>query len=141
MLPVVAAARDAQLPFIGGAFAESHVPAGAAAAGAPLHEARDVLPLMAEADLVKIDIEGGEWPLLTDPRFADLPTRALVIEYHPAGCPGPDPRASVTALLRAAGYRTEEIADVPIGAGMLWAWRARPQGSGASRSGERVSSS
>ena len=85
--------------------------------------ARDVLPPMAEADLVKIDIEGGEWPILTDPRFAQLPTPALVIDYHPAGCPAPDPQAFIHALLDDAGYRTQEIDDVPLGAGMLWAWR------------------
>jgi FkbM family methyltransferase len=141
VLPVIAAARDARLPFVSGAFAESHVPVGAAAAEAPLREARDVLPLMAEADLVKIDIEGGEWSLLMDPRFAALPTRALVIEYHPASCPSADARAFITGLLRDAGYRTEEIDNVPIGAGMLWAWRETAQGSGASRSGDRVSSS
>jgi FkbM family methyltransferase len=122
LLPVVAAAEDTELPFAAGGFAESRI-----SDGAPLRAARDVLPLMAEADLVKIDIEGGEWRLLTDPRFAALPTRALVIEYHPTGCPSPDPRACVHELLRAAGYRTQEIADVPLGAGMLWAWRERPQ--------------
>lgn len=85
--------------------------------------ARDVLAPMAEADLVKIDIEGSEWPILTDPRFAQLPTPALVIDYHPAGCPAPDPQAFIHALLDAAGYRTQEIDDVPLGARMLWAWR------------------
>ncbi len=134
LLPVIAAAADAELPFVSGGFAESHVPVGEDATRAPLREARDVLPLMAAADLVKIDIEGGEWPLLTDPRFAALEVRALVIEYHPAGCPGPDPRAAVTGLLHAAGYRTQEIDDVPLGAGMLWAWREPAHG-------ERVSSS
>ena len=100
------------------AFAESQI-----TADAPLHPARDVFPPMAEADLVKIDIEGGEWPILTDPRFARLPTPALVIEYHPAGCPGPDPQTFIHELLEDAGYRTQEIDNVPLGAGMLWAWR------------------
>jgi FkbM family methyltransferase len=126
LLPVVAGTRDGELPFASGAFAESHV-----AEGAPLREARDVLPLMAGSALVKIDIEGGEWSLLTDPRFAHLETTALVIEYHPAGCPGADPQSFVHGLLREAGYATREIADVPLGAGMLWAWRDQ----------ERVSSS
>jgi FkbM family methyltransferase len=126
LLPVVAAARDGELPFATGAFAESQI-----TEGAPTQEARDVLPLMAEADLVKIDIEGGEWALLTDPRFATLPTPALVLEYHPAGCPDQDPHAFVHELLHTAGYATREIDNVPLGAGMLWAWRAQ----------ERVSSS
>jgi FkbM family methyltransferase len=141
VLPVIAAARDTRLPFVSGGFAESHVPLGAAAPEVPLSEARDVLPLMAEADLVKIDIEGGEWGLLTDPRFAALPTQALVIEYHPAGCPRADARAYVTDLLRDAGYCTQEIADAPLGAGMVWAWREDAQEPDVSPSGERVISS
>lgn len=118
VIGTIAAAEDTELPFATGGFAESQI-----TADAPLRPARDVLPLMAEADLVKIDIEGGEWPILTDPRFAQLPTAALVIEYHPAGCPGPDPQAFSHELLGAAGYRTQEIDNVPLGAGMLWAWR------------------
>jgi hypothetical protein len=118
VIQVIAAAEDTELPFATGGFAESQI-----TLDAPLHPARDVLPPMAEADLVKIDIEGGEWPILTDPRFAQLPTPALVIDYHPAGCPAPDPQAFIHALLDDAGYRTQEIDDVPLGPGMLWAWR------------------
>lgn len=128
LLPVVAGARDARVPFAAGGYAESRRPQGAAAAAAPLRESRDVIPLMDAADLVKIDIEGGEWELLTDPRFAGARTPALVLEYHPEGCPSPDPHAFVTALLRSAGYRTQDIDDVPLGAGMLWAWREPSQG-------------
>ncbi len=58
-----------------------------------------------------------------NPRCKDLPTPALVIASHPAGCPAPDPRAFIHALLDDAGYRTQEIDDVPLGAGMLWASR------------------
>ena len=69
---------------------------------------------MAEADLVKIDIEGGEWPILTDPRFAQLPTPALVIEYHPAGCPGPDPQAFIRAdCSTTPATARSEIDDAP----------------------------
>jgi hypothetical protein len=120
VIETIAATEDTELPFATGGFAESQI-----TADAPLRPARDVLPLMAEADLVKIDIEGGEWPILTDPRFAQLPTAALVIEYHPAGCPAPDPKTFIHDLLANAGYRTQEIDDVPLGAGMLWAWRQR----------------
>src|SRR3954451_3704212 len=38
-------------------------------------EAVDVFPYLARADFVKVDVEGGEWALLADPRFADLPAR------------------------------------------------------------------
>src|SRR5579871_2172288 len=42
----------------------------------------DVMPELTRSDFVKIDIEGGEWPILTDPRFAANPPRTLVLEYH-----------------------------------------------------------
>ena len=48
----------------------------------------DVLPLIGDADLLKIDIEGSEWPILTDSRFKTLSARAVVLEYHPQGAPG-----------------------------------------------------
>jgi FkbM family methyltransferase len=87
-------------------------------------EARDVLPDLASADLVKMDIEGGEWALLADPRFVKAPPRALVIEYHPHQCPGPDPRRLVEQVLRDAGLsRQTPIFHRADGHGMLWAWQ------------------
>lgn len=85
---------------------------------------RDVLDSMAGADLVKMDIEGGEWPILQDARFAAAPPRVLVLEYHPgAGCPGPDPHRAVRDLLAQARMNTSEIWSRGDGYGMLWAWR------------------
>ena len=87
-------------------------------------EMRDVLPEIAAADLVKMDIEGGEWAILTDPRFADAPPRAIVLEYHPHLCPEPDPRVAVEKLLRNAGLdASSSIFHRADGHGMLWAWR------------------
>ena len=45
----------------------------------------DVFPYLAAADLVKIDIEGSEWEILADARFAGIAARVLVLEYHPQG--------------------------------------------------------
>ena len=81
----------------------------------------DVLERFAEAALVKIDIEGGEWALLADPRFAAAP--AVVIEYHALGCPGGDPAATARELLRGHGYTVVPVHDEPDGHGMLWATR------------------
>lgn len=83
----------------------------------------DVLPLVVGADLVKIDIEGGEWVILTDPRFRLSPPRALVLEYHPYLCPGADARAEALAALAAAGMRVVPLWHGDEGYGMLWAWR------------------
>jgi hypothetical protein len=85
---------------------------------------RDVLPQIAGCDLVKIDIEGGEWPILADLRFAAAPPRVVVLEYHPAVDSGLDPRAETVRLLGAAGMRTLPIWDADRdGFGMMWAWR------------------
>jgi FkbM family methyltransferase len=81
----------------------------------------DVMPLLAEADLVKMDIEGGEWPLLLDPRFAEV--RSVILEYHPHGCPGDDPAASAREILRSHGFDISTVFHDPGGIGMLWATR------------------
>jgi FkbM family methyltransferase len=113
---------DGDVPFVTGAFAESHV----ADDDAPSHArlpAVDVFPYLANADVVKIDVEGSEWRLLADPRFADLETCAVVLEYHALLCPEPDPKAAAARLLEGAGYEVDSIFHDADGTGMLWAWR------------------
>jgi FkbM family methyltransferase len=83
----------------------------------------DVLPVIAGADLVKIDIEGSEWPILADARFKTLSARAVVLEYHSQGAPGPDPAEAAAELLRGAGFKVGEPFDVRGDAGVLWAWK------------------
>ncbi len=83
----------------------------------------DVLPQLAGADFVKLDIEGSEWPILADPRFAALDVRAAVLEYHPHMAPEPDARAAAARLLDQAGFETAPIFHAPEGHGMMWAWR------------------
>ena len=83
--------------------------------------ALDALRLAEGADLVKMDIEGSEWRILADERFARLRVPVYVFEYHPLGCPDDDPRATAERLFQAAGYRTRFIADQGHGIGMFWA--------------------
>jgi FkbM family methyltransferase len=84
----------------------------------------DVLPELASADLVKIDIEGAEWPILADVRFRDLEARIVVLEYHAEGSPDPDPAAAAEQLLADAGYRVFHSRRKPaFGAGLLWGVR------------------
>lgn len=84
----------------------------------------DALPVIAGADLVKMDIEGGEWPILEDPRFSASPPRALVLEYHPRAATDPDSHGDVLRLTRQAGLtQTATIFKRADGHGMLWAWR------------------
>jgi FkbM family methyltransferase len=83
----------------------------------------DVLPELAEGDLVKIDIEGAEWDLLADARFRHIRPRALVLEYHQEGCPGPDAAAIAEHVLSAAGLAVVHVGRKPqFGAGLLWAF-------------------
>lgn len=94
------------------------------ASGPPTQvEVVDAFDLLAGADLVKMDIEGAEWPILQDPRFADLPITALVLEYHPQGSPEADTEALVRRLLADAGFSIGELFDQHDGVGLVWAWR------------------
>jgi FkbM family methyltransferase len=81
----------------------------------------DVLPELAGADVVKIDIEGAEWELLADPRFAAVQPSVLVLEYHEEGCPGPDPARAAEEALRAEGLEVVHGERKPqFGAGIVW---------------------
>jgi FkbM family methyltransferase len=85
----------------------------------------DVFPSLEGVDLLKIDIEGGEWPLLTDPRFDAVDVPAIVIEHHGYDCPGPgDSRDTARRLLETRGYTVLETEWHPVGVGTFWAWRA-----------------
>ncbi len=83
----------------------------------------DVLPQIAEADLVKMDIEGGEWAILRDSRFRAAPPRVIVLEYHPRFAPSGNPRRAVESALELAGLHVQSIWHRADGHGMLWAWR------------------
>jgi hypothetical protein len=87
----------------------------------------DLLARLGGADLLKLDTEGGEWPILQDARLAAAGPAILVLEHHPAGAPpGEDPAAAARRLVAAAGYA--DVRVVPDlrtdGVGMLWAWRS-----------------
>jgi FkbM family methyltransferase len=85
---------------------------------------RDVLPEVCRADLVKLDMEGGEWEIVFDPRFTQSPPRAMVLEYHPHLCPGADPRSTAEQALAQADLSTASIWHRDDGYGMFWAWRS-----------------
>jgi FkbM family methyltransferase len=128
LVSAAAGAHDGQAAFMSGGVALSHL---AADEDEDEDEGRtievpveDVLPLLARADLLKMDIEGGEWAILGDPRFRESPPRALVLEYHPRFCPGDSPRAAAESSLEAAGMCVQSIWHREDGHGMLWAWRS-----------------
>jgi FkbM family methyltransferase len=115
-----ASTADGQLRFSVSGDALSH----ADEAGELVVPSEDVLPVLAGADLLKMDIEGGEWAILGDPRFAADPPEVVVMEHHPQGAPSRDPRAAAVEALAEAGLTaTMSIFLRADGYGMLWAWR------------------
>jgi FkbM family methyltransferase len=91
--------------------------------------ARDALPHLEGADLAKIDVEGAEWALLLDGRFAAAPPAAVVMEYHSPGCPEENAKSFARRHLAELGYEVHVPADDPNpdsgpfwGRGLIWAW-------------------
>jgi FkbM family methyltransferase len=112
--------HDGSMRFRAGLYSESRAAReGETAITVPV---RDVFT-EAPCDLLKVDIEGGEWPILADPRLEEF-ARVIVMEWHGAECPEADASAAVHRLLRERGY--EHCYDVPGDwerNGLLWAWR------------------
>jgi FkbM family methyltransferase len=123
LVEAAASVDDGRASFASGKNAVSHVVDGGPTPGTVEVATVDVLPRIAQADLVKMDIEGGEWPILNDPRFAESLPTALVLEYHPNGCPSSEPRVEAERSLRSAGMEVEVTEDRSDGHGVLWAWR------------------
>lgn len=129
-----AAPVDGETAFVGGQAALSRVPLPGDPSGdeaTMMVPTIDAVPYMREADLLKMDIEGGEWALLDDPRFADAAPPAILLEWHTYDCPDPNPRQAATARLESLGYEVLHEKPAPVadseplfGAGALWAWRS-----------------
>lgn len=85
-------------------------------------ECRDVFPFMADADLIKMDIEGAEWEILLDDRMGNVHAPAMVVEYHEAHSPPGDSEEAARRALARAGYETGP-ARRGVENGTLWAWR------------------
>jgi FkbM family methyltransferase len=115
LVEAAATTKDGEVPFAAGGFTLSRIEAG----GEPVR-ALDVLPRLAEVDLAKIDIEGGEWELLADGRFSESAPCALVLEFHTHLAP---PAADAERALEAAGYAIERRLHFGEGHGLLWALR------------------
>ena len=123
VIPACASTRQGTVPFISDHFMSRIDPRGEAP-GAETAPTIDVLPILDRADLVKIDIQGGEWEILSDPRFADLRIGAIVIEYHPYLAPSSEPYSDVRRLLSDAGFVIGRVANEHAGEGTIWAWKA-----------------
>lgn len=87
-------------------------------------EGRDAFALLDGVDLLKLDIEGAEWPLLADPRWRTIAVPVVMLEYHPYGAPSADPEADARTALEGAGYETQPMHAAGDGTGIVWGWRA-----------------
>ncbi len=123
IIPACAASQPGVVAFAGNRFADSSIALDGEDVTARV-DAIDALELLRDADFAKIDIEGGEWDLLLDERFADVAPEVLVMEWHQRGCPMPDAYQAALDTLRRAGYDVE-AEPPPAGDdyGTIWAWQ------------------
>lgn len=84
----------------------------------------DAFEFATGCSLVKIDIEGGEWPILRDERLREIDAAAIAIEWHERGSNSGTPEENAERLLRAAGFVTA-LCRSEATTGELWAWRPR----------------
>jgi FkbM family methyltransferase len=110
-----AGCAEGRASFAGGRGAGS----GLADAGEDLVRTVDALELMGACDLAKLDVEGGEWALLRDPRFRSHAPQFIVVEYHPAEGLR-TPHAEARRLLEAAGYQVVDGHREAESVGVLW---------------------
>jgi FkbM family methyltransferase len=126
-----ASSKDGAVRFIPGQHQFSHV-AESGEPGAIEVPTVDAFPALQDTDLAKIDIEGGEWEILADHRFAAMGPRSLVMEYHPRLCPGSDPRVFAERLLTEAGYLiVPSLSSAEPSEPILWAVRSDDGGRGS----------
>jgi FkbM family methyltransferase len=85
----------------------------------------DLFDTLQGVDVLKLDIEGGEWAILTDPRWPVIDTRAVVMEWHWRNAPAIGGRRAAREALLKAGFNPVEAdtgeprADV----GLIWGVR------------------
>jgi FkbM family methyltransferase len=117
-----AATADGSVRFSPGKGTSSHVTTHADPTAIDV-PAVDVLPLLDEHDLVKMDIEGSEWQILADPRFAETRARVLVLEYHRPLVTAAPPVGDAREILEAAGFQITAIREKTRRLGVVWACR------------------
>lgn len=118
VLEAAATNADGRVEFAPGRFTTSRIEAGGESVTAV-----DALALLGQVELAKVDIEGGEWTILDDPRLPDVAPVAVVLEYHPYLCPTGDPAGHAVTRLGEAGFNVDRTIGFAGDHGLLWAWR------------------
>lgn len=86
-------------------------------------EVLDVFPMLSgrRIDILKMDVEGGEYEILADNRFAMLDIGAVVMEWHSRGH-GLEDKRWCESRLQSLGFVIDEI-FAETSHGMFWARR------------------
>lgn len=124
LLPFAAGVKDSTVTLCDYGAASSHVIDRPASSGNSLdvpmvdwisHLGREPI------DLLKIDIEGGEYELLADSRFSDLDIRNIVIEWHKLPNDGRGGNWCIERL-ESMGFQMRKCSASADGdVGMIWA--------------------
>lgn len=122
VLEAAAVTEDGPVFFTVGKATNGRV-ADAAQDGVESVPGRDTFALLDGLDLLKIDIEGGEWAIFADPRASNLQVPVVMFEYHAHNAPSSDPQADARGALERAGYATETSAETDRGFGVVWGWK------------------
>ncbi len=131
VITACAACQPGVVAFAGGRFADSAIAVSGERATDHVG-AIDALELLREADFTKIDIEGGEWDVLLDPRFPAVAPAVLAMEWHEHRCPTEDAYLTVLSVLHQAGYAVHAPRPgLGYDYGLVWAWRPRLPGVGS----------
>jgi FkbM family methyltransferase len=130
LVEAAASTRDARSHFLGGLSAMSRLAEPEDGCATIQVFSVDVFPYLQGRDLVKIDIEGGEWAILRDPRFGMVDASVIALEYHRHLAPDANAFRAAKRLLGQAGYTvvSRPYADegCPDAQGLVWALRRRP---------------
>lgn len=123
LVDAAASTHNGSLRFRAGEFADSRI-AAPGEKGSVEVPCVDAIAMMAGVDLVKIDIQGGEWPLLRDPRLRETRIGSLVMEWHTIGSEVDDPRAAAVQAVIDAGMRVDlDVVNAGAETGVVWASR------------------
>ncbi len=124
VIRAAAATADGAVSFVGGQAGRSHIAKDESEVFAV--PAIDIFPTLEGAELLKMDIEGAEWPILADQRLRTTSLAAACLEYHEyKGHSGP----SAPELLESAGFAIvtlrEEARSAEVSRGVIWCIRGR----------------
>jgi FkbM family methyltransferase len=99
---------------------------GTASSGGYEAEVVDIFALLLDCriDILKIDINGGEYALLEDPRFGELDVRSIIMEWHERD-DRPDGHAWCCERLKELGFQLYPVFEQKSH-GMMWAYRSQP---------------